>query len=397
MIYLDNAASTQMDERVKAAMDEWNGFANPSSIHKLGIEARSKIEEARRSVAELINCSPEQIIFTSGGSESNAMVVRGYRDLYYGWQDPVSVAYSVVEHESVIENAKLSGFTQNGRPPVEIPVCKNGKVSYFTLEEVLAANKHIHLVSVMAVNNETGSINDIKSMSFLAHCHNAVLHTDCVQAVGTIPLDVQAMQCDFLSLSAHKFHGPRGVGVLYCKDKTQLIPLIKGSDSQESGFRGGTENVPSIIGLGVAAKIAKEEYVEDAKKIAYVKSKFYFRLIEQLNQRGYRELVHFNDADGVPVGKIFSITIDGIDAQSMVLMLSAKGICVSAGSACNSSSTESSHVLKAIGLTDEQAHSTIRVSFSKYNSEFEAEAAADAIVDVIHNHYHPFSGVHIWD
>lgn len=379
MIYCDNAATTQMDERVRAAMDEWNNYANASSIYKAGIEARKKIDDARAVVADWINCEPEQVIFTSGGSESNAMVVRGYAPLYYGHLRPTSVAYSAVEHESVIENARLSALAQNARPAVEIPVSRNGNVEFDVLKRTLENNRHIGLVSIMAVNNELGSVNNIKELAFVSHCFDASFHTDCVQAVNTVQIDVKKFGCDFLSLSAHKFHGPKGIGVLFCKDKSSLVPLVKGSNSQEFGMRGGTENVTGIIGLGVAAQISKEECLEEKKKVTAAKSAFYFRFMQEIEQCGIKGRVHFNGSPSVPVGKIFSITIDGIDAQTMVLALAAKNICISAGSACNSSSTESSHVLKAIGLTDVHAHNTIRVSFSKYTTEYDAVATADAI------------------
>lgn len=383
MIYLDNAATTQIDPRVKQAMDEWDNFANAGSIHSIGLSAKKEVDKARNSVANMLNCEPEQIIFTSGGSESNATVMHGVTCL----NKHSAIAYSATEHESVRLNAQMSSMKLKMRMPIEIPVFKEGgTVPTGAVDKVLIVNPDIKLVSVMASNNEICATNDIREIAELCHDDKVLFHTDCVQAVGTIDLDTQKLDCDFMSLSAHKFHGPKGVGVLYCKDRSTLIPLIAGSNSQEFGLRGGTENVPGIVGLGVAAEIAINERLTDLNHIMRIKSSFYTHLLGSLVALNGKEMLaktHYNGFSPSDVGKIVSMTFDGVDAQSLVLLLSAKNVYISAGSACNAHSTESSKVLKAIGLDDEQAHNTVRFSFSKFNTEEEAIKAAEIVAESV--------------
>lgn len=383
MIYLDNAATTQIDPRVKQAMDEWGNFANAGSIHSIGLSAKKEVDKARNSVAKMLNCEPEQIIFTSGGSESNATVMHGVTCL----NKHSAIAYSATEHESVRLNAEMSSMKLKMMMPIKIPVSAgSGVVRVGAVDKVLLAHPEIKLVSVMASNNEICAINDIHEIA--EHCHEdkVLFHTDCVQAVGTVDLDTQKLDCDFMSLSAHKFHGPKGVGVLYCKDRSTLIPLIAGSNSQEFGLRGGTENVPGIVGLGVAAEIAINERLTDLNHIMHIKSSFYTHLLRNLVAINGKEMLaktHYNGFSPSDVGKIVSMTFDGVDAQSLVLLLSAKNVYISAGSACNAHSTESSKVLKAIGLDDEQAHNTVRFSFSKFNIEEETVKAAEIVAESV--------------
>lgn len=385
MIYLDNAASTAMDYRVADAMDVSGAFANPSSIHRAGRTAKRKISEARAQFAELLNCNDDQIIFTSGGSESNAMVLRGYKPLY---EDRANkVAYSAVEHDSVSENAIRfpAGIWAN---PVVIPVSKYGTVNIDKLCEILE-DRTVKLVSVMAANNEIPSTNCIPDIAQICHEYGAALHTDCVQAVGSIDLDVRIMDADFVSLSAHKFYGPKGVGVLYCKDKSTLYPLVSGSGSQEFGLKCGTENVRGIVGAGKAAELIRLEAEADSDRICRIKLHFYDQLSKNLKKLGLADVLHTNGFAPASMlvagasGKILSLTFDGVDAQSLVLALSAKDVFISAGSACNSDSTVGSHVLKAIGLTEKQAHSTVRISFSKYDSIETATRAAGIIAETV--------------
>ena len=383
MIYLDNAATTQIDPRVKHAMDEWDNFANAGSIHSIGLLAKKEIDKARNSVAKMLNCKPEQVIFTSGGSESNATVMHGATCL----NKYSAIAYSAVEHESVRLNAEASSSKLKMVMPIEIPVSVgSGIIRVDAIDEVLLENPEIKLVSVMASNNEICSVNDISELAERCHKDKVLFHTDCVQAVETIDLDMQKFGCDFMSLSAHKFHGPKGVGVLYCKDRSTMAPLIAGSSSQEFGLRGGTENVPGIIGLGVAAEIAINEGLTDLDYIMHIKSSFYTHLLGSLVALNGKEMLaktHYNGFSPSDVGKIVSMTFDGVDAQSLVLLLSAKNVYISAGSACNAHSTESSKVLKAIGLDDEQAHNTVRFSFSKFNTEEEAIKAAEIVAESV--------------
>lgn len=373
MIYLDNAASTQMRREVIDAMNEWNGFANASSIHKLGIEGRKKISEARQAVAKLLNCDESQVVFTSGGTESNATVMRGFPDL------DGKVAISRYEHESVMDNANI-GCALFRLGLVYIPVSEDGIVKANAVSRMLSSDPDIKLVSVMAANNEIGTINDVKSIASVCHKHDALFHTDCVQAVGSIDLDTKEIDCDFLSLSAHKFHGPKGVGVLYCKDITPA-PLIAGA--QEGGLRGGTENIAGIIGTGVAAQIAINEKSAQKGQIMLIKRAFCERLKHVLYDWFECQKARIIANSDTSEGKIVSVTFDGVDAQSLVLLMSARNAYISAGSACNANKTESSHVLKAIGLTDIQAHNTVRVSFSYMNSIQEVMDAAGLLGECV--------------
>ena len=210
----------------------------------------------------------------------------------------------------------------------------------------------------------------------------ALFHSDFVQAVGSVSTDMKDIDCDYASFSAHKFHGPKGVGVLYCKDPKSIMPLIAGSESQECGVRGGTENVAGIIGLGEAARLVYEGG-SDLERLTLIKRRFYERIMHNLKENNLDSIVHYNGLPPESKGKILSLTFDGVDAQTLVLAMSANGVYISAGSACNAHSTVGSEVLKAIGLTDEQAHSTVRISLSKYNTEEETLKAADIMTDTI--------------
>lgn len=383
MIYLDTAASSDgCDTRVIEAMECCGGFGNPSSIHKAGRHSRGLITNARKQVAKLLNCDESQVVFTSGGSESNAMVLRGFKPLYSDAN--AKVAYSAVEHESVIENAKRFPKGHWG-DPVEIPVTELGTVNIDALCKMLEADVDIQLVSVMAANNEIPSVNVISEIAQVCHEHGVFLHSDCVQAVGAVDLDVSKLGADFVTLSAHKFDGPHGVGVLYSRYNNALFPLVSGSGSQEFGLKAGTENVRGIVGAGKAAEIAFQEASTDLDRITRIKCTFYSDLCKHLANKEIAEIVHSN---GLPVeyrNKILSLTFDGVDGQSLVLALSAKDIFISAGSACNANSSTGSKVLRSIGLTEEQAHSTVRISFSKYTTERDATVAAKVIADTVYD------------
>lgn len=383
MIYLDNAATTKVDPRVKEAMDAWSGYANAGSVHALGVEAKRQVDKARNVVAEMLNCEPEQVLFTSGGSESNATVFHGLKAMNR-WS---RFAVSSVEHESVRLNAIMASIRLGAKAPREIPVIPAlGTVDLDVLERTLEGDRDIKLVSVMGANNEICASNDICSISDICHAHKVQFHTDCVQAVGTTSIDTDEIGCDFMSLSAHKFHGPKGIGILFCRDKSAIIPLISGGLSQEFGFRGGTENVPAIIGLGVAASIAIIEELVDTNVITRIKLSFYERLLKKLFEIGGEKAckcVHYNGGHITDRGKIVSLRFDGVDSQTLVMLLSGKGVYVSSGSACNAHSSESSKVLLAIGLNDAQAHSTVRFSFSKMNTVEEVERAADVVAQSV--------------
>lgn len=381
-IYLDNAASTVIHPDVKQIMSEWDSYANAGSIHKVGIESKKKLKEARDIFASVLNCESDQIIFTSGGSESNATVLRGHISNYdvCGWENNICI--STVEHESVCKNALIAHRSKMFDTPFSVGVNADGCIDMSALRKVLATpDADVKLVSIMASNNEIPVINNVSAISSICHEYGADYHADCVQVFGTVDLDVTNMGCDFLSLSAHKFHGPKGVGVLFCKDKSKIVPLIAGGENQEFGIRGGTENVSGIYGAAIAAQIAINEKSEVMRHISLIKHRFYEELMSQAKSLGIAEKVRINGVFDDERTKLLSITLEDVDAQSLVLMMSARNAYISAGSACTASSTESSHVLKAIGLTDKQAHSTVRVSFSRYNTESEVVEAARIMLD----------------
>lgn len=381
-IYLDNAASTVIHPDVKQIMSEWDSYANAGSIHKVGIESKRKLKEARDIFASILNCESEQIIFTSGGSESNATVLRGHISNYdaCGWENNICI--STVEHESVCKNALIAHRSKMFDTPFSVGVNADGCIDMSALRKVLATpDADVKLVSIMASNNEIPVINNVRAIASICHEYGADYHADCVQAFGSVDLDVNDLGCDFMSFSAHKFHGPKGVGVLFCKDKSKIVPLIAGGENQEFGIRGGTENVSGIYGAAIAAQIAINEKYEVMRHISLIKHRFYEELMSQAKSLGIAEKVRINGVFDDERAKLLSITLEDVDAQSLVLMMSARNAYISAGSACTASSTESSHVLKAIGLTDKQAHSTVRVSFSRYNTESEVVEAAGIMLD----------------
>lgn len=370
-IYLDNAATTRIDDDVKDAMAEVaDVYGNPSSIHKMGVAAHDLIMRSRKTVAEYLNCSPDNIVFTSGGSESNATVMKRPHALSI---------YSAVEHESVIENAR-------GGVVREVGVSADGRTMVDDLERLIASLSPGRMrkdvvdlnVAVMAANNEISCFNDIPSLAKIVHAApwKSTFHVDCVQAATYCRLDVQKFECDTLSISGHKIHAPKGIGVLYVRDKGEVDPLICGSAFQEHGLRGGTENVQGIVGLAKAIEVLDRDWDEIQAHNLCIKTVFYDVLCREAARLGYRDAMHLNGFHPSLPGKIISLRFDGVDAQTLVLALSAKGIYISAGSACNAHSSAGSRVLRAIGLDEVQAHSTVRVSFSKYNTEEEVRSAA---------------------
>lgn len=364
MIYLDNAADAPVLPSVAALIRGWTErTGNPGSIHQAGREAARAINEAREKVAGLFGCGPECIVFTSGGAEGNSMVIHGVISHSSGGG---AAAYSAADHDSVIKACGAYGHRAYA-----IPVRYDSTVGLTDLSEFLARHGDIDLVSIMAVNNETGAVNDIEKIAKLCHANGVLLHTDCVQAVGSIPLDVEKMGCDFAVISGHKFGGPKGVGAVYVRDKSKMSPLIYGGYAQEFGFRGGTENVPGIIGLGEACSLVS---VSDRR--ALLLGDFFHILRTEL---GERHGLHINGLGA----KIMNIQIDGIIAETLLYLLDIRGVCVSAGSACTSTSASPSHVLTSMGLSDEQVSSSIRVSVSSMTTEQELQQAAKITAECV--------------
>lgn len=380
MIYLDNAATTQMDERVLDAMMPYltTEYGNAGTLYKFGRAANEAVQKARAQVAALINAEPEQVIFTSGGSEANNLVFHGLKD-YLKSVGKTHILVSAVEHDSVLRAAE--SLIKDGFHVEYIPVSSECRVSPAVIEDALRADTG--LVSVMFANNETGAINPIEDIGTICMKRGILFHTDCVQAAGCYPIDVVKIGCDFLSVSSHKIHGCKGIGALYAKDKSKLTPIVYGGSEQEFGLRGGTENVAGIVGFGKACEISSKSLHEDTVWVSTLKQRFFMALNEALKDTGDESCVHVNGMSILTPGKTINLRMDGVDGETLLLMLDGKGVCVSAGSACRSHEAEPSHVLSAMGLSKDEARSSIRISFSKKNTADEAVRAAQILAGCI--------------
>ena len=386
MIYLDNAATTQIHPKVLDAMMPYlkNEYGNAGTLYGLGKNASNAISKARAQVANLINAKSEQIVFTSGGSEANNMVFHGVKD-YLKEKGKKHIIVSSIEHDSVLKAAK--NLIKDGFHITYLPVDKDGIVDLKLLEQLLscedAYGNNVGLVSIMYVNNEIGSVNPVGEIGRLCMEYGALFHTDCVQAAGSHPINVEQIQCDFLSISAHKIHASKGVGSLFIKNKETMSPLIHGGATQEFGYRGGTENVPGIVGFGVACELISSELGVFSVSTSFIKKLFYNKLIEELQPYGYDSFVSVNGASAYSTGKTLNLKFKDVDGETLVLMLASKDICISAGSACKSHESEPSHVLLGIGLEPDEARDSVRISFSIFNTPDEVSYAAEIIAKCV--------------
>lgn len=380
MIYLDNAATTPIDRRVLESMMPYltTQYGNAGTLYKFGRAANEAIQNARAQVSRFVGASNGSIIFTSGGSESNNLVFRGVKE-YLKRIGRTHVLVSTVEHDSVLRAAE--SLIKEGFDVGYIPVQGDGSVSLTALEGLLRPDTG--LVSVMYVNNETGAVNPVCDIGSLCMKHGVLFHTDCVQAAGCRAIDAVEIGCDFLSVSSHKIHGPKGVGALYVKDMTTITPLIYGGAEQEYGLRGGTENVAGIVGFGRACELSAAQLQEDKTYVSSLKQRFVTELTDALKEQGMDGIIHINGGSIMAPGKTVNLRIDGVDNESLILMLDNKEICISAGSACQSHESNPSHVLTAMGLTMEEARSSVRVSFSRMNTMEEIIEAAQTIAGFI--------------
>ena len=362
MIYVDNAATTRMSQTALDAMLPFltEGYGNPSSLHSVGQAAAEALQKARETVAACLNCAPREIIFTSGGSEADNQAILSAAAIgaRKGKKHIVSTAF---EHHAVLHT--LQKLQKQGFEIELLPVGSTGTV---TAEQVSAAIRaDTCLVTVMFANNEIGSILPVAEIGAVCREKGVLFHTDAVQAVGHLPIDVQAQNIDLLSLSAHKFHGPKGVGALYVRTGVPVTPLIEGG-AQERGKRAGTENVPAIVGMAAALKEAVEALDENAKKMTALRD----QLIDGLARIPHSALN--GDAVNRLPGNV-NFCFEGIEGESLLLLLDAKGICASSGSACTSGSLDPSHVLLAIGRPHEVAHGSLRLSLCEANTQEEVD------------------------
>ncbi len=365
MIYLDHAANTPVFPEVLEAMLPWfqpDHVGNPGSIHTQGVKARMAIDEARQKVADMLNAHPSEIFFTSGGTESNNAWLKCFNgDL---------VLTTELEHDSVL--APLANSQKIATQYMK--VYGDGSVDLDALEYSLQHTRNTgRAVSIMWVNNELGTSNDMDEIGELCQEYHTFFHTDAVQAAGHVPIDVKACHIDALSLSGHKFGAPLGVGVLYLNNSVHKFPFISGG-GQEFGMRGGTENVPGIVGIGKAAEIVKCRMTDWRKRWARCQIAFFYTLKGE-----YRGNYWVNGCD--EISNIISLTLTGINSESLLLLLDQRGICLSAGSACSAASSKPSHVLKGIGLSDEDAASTVRISMGYDTTEQDMTDTARAIAE----------------
>ena len=369
-VYLDYQATTPMDPRVVEVMMPFftEKFGNPHSRnHKYGWETEEAVEEARKQVADIINANPKEIIFTSGATESNNLALKGVGSFYKNKRNHIITC--VTEHKCVLDTARH--LEQDGFEVTYLPVQENGLID---LEELKAAmTDNTLLVSIMAVNNEIGVIQPIKEIGQLCRDNNTFFHTDCAQAVGKIPLDVEEMNIDLMSISGHKVYGPMGIGALYVRrrPRVRVVAQINGG-GQERGMRSGTLSPALCVGLGEACKIAKEEMASESERLHKIQTYMWERFQNELP-----EVFLNGDLEHRIPGNL-NISYAFVEGEG--LMMGLKDLAVSSGSACTSASLEPSYVLRALGVEEELAHTSLRLGFGRFSTQEEIEYATDRII-----------------
>jgi len=359
-IYLDHNATTPLHPEVKKAIERSFGdFGNPSSLHYEGRRAGAAVERARASIAAFIGASPEELIFTGSGSEANntvlSMFVCPAMSGAYHTADSSPVVTTSIEHPCILETARC--LEDRGTKVLYIDVDRFGKIKKEELKKALDT-KNTGIVSVMMANNEIGTIQDIKEIGKMVHEKGALFHTDAVQAVGKVPVDVGKLGVDFLTLSAHKIYGPKGVGAIYVKKGIPFCPLIRGGH-QEKGRRAGTENTLGIIAFGEAVRMRKKEMPAEEKRLAGFKEMLKKGISDEIPD------IQFNGHPRDSLSSTLNVSFRGAEGEATLLYLDMEGIAVSTGSACASGSLDPSHVLLAAGLPAEEAHGSIRISMGR--------------------------------
>ncbi len=369
-IYLDYQATTPMDPRVLEAMMPYftYKFGNPHSrSHSYGWEAEEGVEKARGQVAKLIGADEKEVIFTSGATESNNLAIRGVAEFYKDRKN--HIVTTVTEHKCVLDTCRH--LEQQGFEVTYLPVQKNGLIDLDVLRA--AVTDKTVVVSIMAVNNEIGVIQPLAEIGKICREKKAFFHTDAAQAAGKIPLDVEAMNIDLMSISGHKIYGPKGIGALYVrrKPRVRLVPLIVGG-GQERGFRSGTLPTPLCVGLGEAAEIAMKEMDAESKRLAKLQA----RMLKGLNAK--LTDIHVNGDLEHRIPGNLNIGFAFVEGES--LMMGIKGLSVSSGSACTSASLEPSYVLRALGVEEDMAHTSLRIGLGRFTTEQEVDTAVDELV-----------------
>ncbi|MFH1776158.1 MAG: cysteine desulfurase NifS [Candidatus Omnitrophota bacterium] len=359
-IYLDYAAATPCAKEVIETMRPYftEKFGNPSSIHAFGQETRHAVEEAREKVAAMINARNEEIVFTSGGTEAVNFAIKGIAAALSAKGNHIIT--SAIEHHAVIESCKF--LENNGFQLTYLPVNKYGEIDPADVKKAIS-DKTI-LISIMHANNEIGTIEPITEISKIARKMEVVFHTDAVQTIGHLNVDVENMPVDLMSISAHKFYGPKGVGALYIRKGTRIVPFLHGGE-QERKRRASTENVPGIVGFGRACELAKTDLTAERNKLSRLRDKLISGLLNSI------EDLHLNGHPQLRLPNNVNVSVKYIEGESMLLNLDMEGIAASTGSACSSSSLEPSHVLLSLGLPHAEAHGSIRFTLGRFTTEEE--------------------------
>ena len=371
-IYFDHSATTPVDSEVAALMMEYmtEKFGNPSSIHSFGREVKKAVDEARQQVASLLNADPSEIFFTSGGTEADNLALKGVA--FANRKKGNHIITTCIEHHAILHTCEY--LEKNGFKVTYLPVDENAMVRIEDLKR--AITEDTILISVMFANNEVGTIQPIKEIGQIAHEKGIYFHTDAVQAAGNYPIDVKEYNIDLLTLSAHKFHGPKGIGALYVRRGVRINAVQHGG-GQERSLRAGTENVPGIVGLGKAAEIAKRDMPKKLTHITALRDKLIKGIMEKIPDIK----LNGHPTQRMPGSVNFSFLY--VEGESLLLNLDLKGIAASSGSACTSGSLDPSHVLLAMGLTHEVAHGSLRITLGRANTEDDIEYCLTVLPEIV--------------
>lgn len=371
-IYLDYAATTPTHPLVLKAMLPWftDGFGNPSSIHSFGRESKGAIEEAREKVAGLVGAKSDEIVFTGSGTEADNFAIKGVA--YAKEHKGKHIITTAIEHHAVIEPCKF--LEKRGFKVTYLSVDRDGLVD---LEEVeKAITDETILISVMHANNEIGTIEPIQEIARIAKDREICFHTDAVQTVGHLPVDVDELKVDLVSISAHKFCGPKGVGALYIRKGTKIVPFMHGGE-QEHGRRASTQNVPGIVGFGKACQLAQREMGREKERLEILRNKLINGIFNRIDH------VHLNGHPTQRLPNNVNISLEFVEGESILLNLDLVGIAASTGSACSSSVLEASHVLLALGLPHESAHSSLRLSLGQETTEKDVDYVLEKLPQIV--------------
>ena len=371
-IYMDYAATTPADPRVKEAMESYwtEKFGNPSSIHSFGQETRQAVDKARKAVADLLKADPSEVVFTSGGTESDNAAIKG---VGFALKEKGNhIITSTAEHHAVLHACEF--MESQGFEVTFLPVDVHGLVDPSDVKRAIT-DKTI-LITLMHANNEVGTLQPIAEIGAIAKEHGVLLHTDAVQTFGHLPIDVGAMHIDLLSLSAHKLYGPKGIGAMVIRKGTPFVPLIHGG-AQETGRRASTHNVTGIVGLGKAAELAAAEMEKEGLTITALRNRLRDILFERIQD------IHLNGHPEKRLQNNLNLSIEQVEGESLLMNLDMEGIAASSGSACSSGSTEPSHVLTALGLNADLARGSLRLSLGRFTTEEEVERVGEILPKIV--------------